>query len=594
MVGERLRRFREAAALSQVALAERLGVSRITIVRWENGTAKPSQLAASKLEALGFGPLSAEETNLDEVPQLHLGPKQLSLFGDGPPPTEQHEITIGGRSMPIKASPYVGNGPRNQLSFFSEIYRLQAQEKKSSIPTAQWAERLSAVKTVPGLTATTSQHRLENPKPNAAHWNPNYGTHGWHRYIGRFPPHLVRAILNYFHATNDTVVCDPFAGSGTTLVECRLLGIPAVGIEICPLSAMMSRVKSTYPVDTASITAAVRQLNHYYEDKWIEFTRGRDVDNMSHEVLVNRIGNTLPAFSNYQKWLTPSAFLGISIVLEFATRQKGYIKDFILIALSSKMRSIGNVDVDVARAEYRKEPRKNVNVISTILSAVAKMCEGIDSSMLSHASTIGTPESVNVIHSDVLAAKIAENSIDHVITSPPYGVEASSYLRAHLLSYRCLHAFLGEDPYAFGDRVIGSEYVRNGVTTAPEETVGKFSDLFRTFFDGCLAGKPQAKIVNRAHMMMQFFADMNQLVMRMAKYVKPKGKIAFVIGNKKIGDNVVPTDKIMSDIFLHHGFTPNGSVSHKLKCNNTNSQVPWQERIIQEEFVLFFSQGKKK
>ena len=95
-------------------------------------------------------------------------------------------------------------------------------------------------------------------------------------------------------------------------------------------------------------------------------------------------------------------------------------------------------------------------------------------------------------------------------------------------------------------------------------------------------------------MMMQFFADMDQLVRRMAKWVKPKGKIAFVIGNKKIGDSVVPTDKIMSDIFLHHGFRADGIVSHKLKCNNTNSQVPWQEKIIQEEFVLFFSQGKKK
>jgi hypothetical protein len=27
-------------------------------------------------------------------------------------------------------------------------------------------------------------------------------------------------------------------------------------------------------------------------------------------------------------------------------------------------------------------------------------------------------------------------------------------------------------------------------------------------------------------------------------------------------------------------------VSHKLKTNNSNSEVPWQERVIQEEHVL--------
>jgi hypothetical protein len=281
-------------------------------------------------------------------------------------------------------------------------------------------------------------------------------------------------------------------------------------------------------------------------------------------------------------------------VLEFAAQQDGYIRDFILLALSSKMRSIGNVDVDVARAEYREAPRENVDVNASVQTAIAKMCAGINASVLSHEASIGSPESVRLIHQDVLNTDLPEGSIDHVITSPPYGVEASSYLRAHLLSYRCLHSFLREDPYEFGDRVVGSEYVRDAEAIAPDHTVGQFSSQFRKYFELCLSGSPPSKIVKRAHMMMQFFADMDRLVSKMAKWIRPKGNVAFVIGNKKIGDLVVPTDKIVSDIFQHHGFKAQGEVRHKLKCNNTNSQVPWQERIIQEEFVLFFVNGAKK
>jgi len=583
--------------MSQESLAERLGVSRVTVIRWENGTAKPSGLAASRLEAIGFGPVSVEETNIDEIPRIRMDAEQLMLFGEvksccGAAPLAVPTVSIQGRDTPVRPASYVQNGPRNQTSFFDQLFRLQGMKQGTNLTPAQWADRLSAVQSVPGLGNTTAQHRLERPKPRAAHWNPNYGSHGWHRYIGRFPPHLVRALLNHFQATKETLVCDPFCGSGTTLVECRLLGIPAVGIEICPLSALISRVKSTFPSDVTPLISAARNLSDFYQDRWDAFVRGRNIEHIAYGEITARQGNLLALFPNSEKWLTRRALLGTSIVLEFAHSQEGYIREAILLALSSKMRSIGNVDVDVARAEYSASPRLNVDVNAHVQAAIAKMCDGIEASVLSHEATIGPPDDVAVLHEDVLQTNLPPSSIAHVITSPPYGVEASSYLRAHLLSYRCLHPFLGEDPYEFGDRVIGSEYVRNTDTTTPDHSLGSLSREFRMFFDKCLAGEPPARIVTRAHMMMQFFADIAHLVSKMFTWLVPGGKVAFVIGNKRIGDHLVPTDKIVTDIFANQGFKATGDIRHKLKCNNTNSQVPWQERIIQEEYVLFFESTK--
>jgi hypothetical protein len=64
--------------------------------------------------------------------------------------------------------------------------------------------------------------------------------------------------------------------------------------------------------------------------------------------------------------------------------------------------------------------------------------------------------------------------------------------------------------------------------------------------------------------------------------------VAFVIGNKLIDQKMIPTDVIVTELFAHHGFDLARSIKHKLKCNNSNSEVPWQERTIQDEFVLIF------
>ncbi|MEM9483628.1 MAG: DNA methyltransferase [Cyanobacteria bacterium P01_F01_bin.116] len=67
--------------------------------------------------------------------------------------------------------------------------------------------------------------------------------HNWYRFILSFPPHLVRHYLQRFQATEKTVVLDPFAGTGTTVVEVQKLGLPAIGIEANPMAQFACSVK---------------------------------------------------------------------------------------------------------------------------------------------------------------------------------------------------------------------------------------------------------------------------------------------------------------------------------------------------------------
>ena len=79
--------------------------------------------------------------------------------------------------------------------------------------------------------------------------------HRWYRFVLSFPPHLVRHYLTKFGVEPGQVVLDPFCGTGTTLVECKKLGIDSVGIEANPIARFASAVKTSWDVDAAGLLA---------------------------------------------------------------------------------------------------------------------------------------------------------------------------------------------------------------------------------------------------------------------------------------------------------------------------------------------------
>ncbi len=576
----RIHEARLARQMSGAELAKALGVSAAVVKRLESGTIAPSvELAAALAEVLELA-VEESETNVASIPLLRLAGQE------GPAGLEEdaeRAFSYGGEQHPIELPSYSRNGPPDQRPFHDRLIALQ-EGGDAGIEWDAYRRRLSLVAGADG--EPTCQSLLERPRPKAMSWSSNYGPHGWHRYVGRFPPHLVRALLNGLGAGPDSLVCDPFAGSGTTLVECRLLGIPAVGIEISPLSALISRTKAAFPVDPSAVRRAGTALAEGFDSSEMWQSRHQ----VSHDEVFERPGNLVEPFANVERWFTPEALLGVSIATELAATRRGYARDLVLLALSAKMRSIGNVDVDVVRAEYRREPRQDVDVCRLLVRQIEKIAASIEATVETHADLMGPPQSVPVLQGNALAAQIEPGSITHVITSPPYGVESLSYLRTHLLSFRSLASFLSQDPYEAGEGVIGSEYLgasSEGFSFPRAER----SSRYREFFSSLEVDSLSSGDRRRAGMMMKFFDDMALVGETLATWLAPGGHLAFVIGNKKLKDRVIPTAEIVVELFAEAGLGLEESMSHKLKTNNSNSVVPWQERIIGEEFVLLFRKG---
>jgi DNA methylase len=82
--------------------------------------------------------------------------------------------------------------------------------------------------------------------------------HRLHPYHGKFIPQLVEVLLDRYLALGDHVL-DPFAGSGTTLVQALESGLDATGVDIAAFNCLLMRVK-TAPYDLAELGEELRDV----------------------------------------------------------------------------------------------------------------------------------------------------------------------------------------------------------------------------------------------------------------------------------------------------------------------------------------------
>src|SRR5437764_6237278 len=79
--------------------------------------------------------------------------------------------------------------------------------------------------------------------------------HRLHPYLGKFIPQLVEIFLRKFRPTS---VYDPFAGSGTTLVEAKTLGVSGIGCDVSAFNCLLMKVKT----DSYEVPKLEREIRH--------------------------------------------------------------------------------------------------------------------------------------------------------------------------------------------------------------------------------------------------------------------------------------------------------------------------------------------
>jgi 16S rRNA G966 N2-methylase RsmD len=247
-------------------------------------------------------------------------------------------------------------------------------------------------------------------------------THSIHSYTAKLIPHIPRYFIEKY-TQKDDIILDPFCGSGTTLLEAKLLDRNAIGIDINPLAVLISEVK-TKLLDIEELNLAIHSVK--------EEIRNSDGKVFSIE------------FPNIDYWFCRKAQYELSKIKFSIEKLNGRFNEnihkFLLTCLSSIIRKSSYADPRMAKTYKSKRVIEKVKrgwiptPIQYFEDALNKNFERIKS-LSKHP--ISNNNYVKVFQGD--AKKISTilnqngfNKVDFIITSPPY-INAQDYFRSYKL-----------------------------------------------------------------------------------------------------------------------------------------------------------------
>jgi DNA methylase len=109
---------------------------------------------------------------------------------------------------------------------------------------------------------------LDVPTSEVAEEAARAHVHGFHSYPARMHPLTARRLIESFSQPGD-IVLDPFCGSGTVLVEARLLGRRALGVDANPLAVRLAerKLRSGSEQDRAALVEAARIVAEHADER---------------------------------------------------------------------------------------------------------------------------------------------------------------------------------------------------------------------------------------------------------------------------------------------------------------------------------------
>ena len=245
--------------------------------------------------------------------------------------------------------------------------------------------------------------------------------HQWYRFVLSFPPHLVRHYLREFDISDGQTVLDPFCGTGTTLVECKKLGVHSVGIEPNPIAHFASSVKTSWnacPADLVDHASSVAQAaNAVLREEGLEPAPGH----FNGADLTDSLTSLRKLSESQTKLLIRNSISPLPLhrtirLLDTIERQQHPVfSDYERLALASALvTGIGNL---------RFGPEVGVGPVKTDAPVVDCWLD-IVRTMASDLTAMRdcTLAKSQVIKADARSIResVAEESVDAVITSPPY------------------------------------------------------------------------------------------------------------------------------------------------------------------------------
>jgi DNA modification methylase len=363
----------------------------------------------------------------------------------------------------------------------------------------------------------------------------SYATHGYHRYPAKFIPQLARRCIEEYTDKED-IVCDPFMGCGTTLVEAIISGRKAVGVDINPVAWLITKAKTT-PINPVILNNEVKKLlddlTLYIESK-----------NKKQSTLSNiKIEPIIPQNERINYWFPHKNIREeLGIILSRINQIKNKeIRTFSLCAFSQilKNSSIWLMKSVKPTRDLKKKPTRPLPAFKRHIRQMLKGNEELWKLVPEEVKT-NLDKFLITKKEDARKLPCANDSVSLIVTSPPY---VTSYEYADLHQLTALWLEYAKDVAEFREGFIGSIHKKESVHD------GIKSKLAKQEIEGL-----SKKSKREAEAVRNYFFEMQQCFEEMHRVLKPNGKACIVIGNTELKKVPILNAEVFVEIMLNLGF----------------------------------------
>ncbi len=420
-----------------------------------------------------------------------------------------------------------------------------------------------------------------------------HSAHKIHSFPAKFPPQLPRKFILALTQPRD-IVLDTMAGSGTSLFEAYLLDRQAIGVDIDPLAILLSKVKernynvtSLHTVARQILTNAVKAISSSSDavfnsrsiifdiktcdflDYW--FSKDVQIELLALLNEINKIEDHVTR--DFFKLVFSSVIItktgGVSLAIDLAHTRP------------HRARTIFSKDGQLVLGEDKGPQNKKhlTKKLRSPLDEFKKKYESNIKGVLDYSPNNAFPV---LSYGNAHALPIESNSVDLIVTSPPYASNAIDYMRAHKFSL----VWFGYPIDALTQKrktYIGSEGAYNGNSVELPKSVEH------------VVARVNKKSKTKSISLHRYYCEMSLALNEMYRVLKPGKASVVVVGNSTLAGEDAKVEECLIAIGKKSGFEIPKVGIRQLDRNrrmlpagtnrDTSSQI--QQRM-HEEYVIGF------
>lgn len=365
--------------------------------------------------------------------------------------------------------------------------------------------------------------------------------HKWYDYLEDFPYSLIEDKIKKYNLNSNSLVVEPFAGSGTANVTAKMFGIKSIGFDANPLMVFISKVKTTWDIDLKLFKKRVDIIAKNFLSNIHKFET-LDIDKDFLERMPKKELN---------QWLSPALQKEVVLLKHYIKKiENKKIRDLLLLAMSRSCLDASYVSFCPGTTFYpfrEKEAFWNLftNKVIDIYNDLQKL----------QSKNTSFPNAKLINDSCLSAHKyIDNNTIDFLITSPPYPNDLEYTRQTRLEMYLLDFVYNMDDVQKIKKIMVKGSTKLIYKESNSAKHITKFDSVQKVSDEIFEQTKDKNWGFDYPRMVKEYFGDMYLCLKEFFPLMKKNSHYLLVVGDQTIKGVYIPVCDILIEMAFELGY----------------------------------------